>query len=552
MIALVALGWGGARVYRGWQERRLGRAAQQDFAAGRFEAAGIAAERLRQINPESIEAHRIMARLAERNRQAGAIEWRRRALTLEGHTAEDAIALARAALQFGDTSTAEQTLEQLTEREKETAAYHELAAQLAVSRKDPVTAEREYAAAARLDPRNALNRLNLAVMRLPSSDPRIRDDALKVVEELRVDPNLRRPALRALINDAAARRNLERLLGASKELSELEEATFADRVVYLEALRGSNDDRFVPYLTQLQTEAEPDPDKCVYLLSWMNQNSLALLAIDWAKNFGPKILETNGVSIALAESYCALLDWAGLRARLEKANWGNNDFLRRAYIARTFRGLGDERGFSLQWQAAMQAVMGRAEPLLILTRTVGSWGWQNEAIELYWGLTDQPSHRDTALSALHEHYSRAGDTPNLYRVILRTLKLRPGDPKVKNNAAQLALLLGYDPVGNKNSADALYQTQPKNRAFASTYAFAWHVTGNNRKALQIMEGLSEADLNQPDVAAYYGIFLAAAHQTEKAKKYLDLAATAVRLLPEEKALLEKARKLIEQPAVPGN
>ena len=54
-----------------------------------------------------------------------------------------------------------------------------------------------------------------------------------------------------------------------------------------------------------------------------------------------------------------------------------------------------------------------------------------------------------------------------------------------------------------------------------------------------METLTPEQLQSPNIAAYYGMILAAAGQKEKAREYLERGKQAF-LLPEEKALIAKA------------
>ncbi len=56
-----------------------------------------------------------------------------------------------------------------------------------------------------------------------------------------------------------------------------------------------------------------------------------------------------------------------------------------------------------------------------------------------------------------------------------------------------------------------------------------------------MESLKPGQLENPSIAVYYGVLLAASDERAKAGKYLDLAETG-QLLPEEKALLQSAKK----------
>ena len=66
-----------------------------------------------------------------------------------------------------------------------------------------------------------------------------------------------------------------------------------------------------------------------------------------------------------------------------------------------------------------------------------------------------------------------------------------------------------------------------------------------RKRSKIIEGLTAEQLRQPEIAAYYGIILAAAGDRARAGEFLDLGEKAT-LLPQEKALLEKARRSLAQ------
>ena len=62
-----------------------------------------------------------------------------------------------------------------------------------------------------------------------------------------------------------------------------------------------------------------------------------------------------------------------------------------------------------------------------------------------------------------------------------------------------------------------------------------------QQALDVMNKLPPRELEQPAVAAYYGIILAAAGDKSKAAEYIKRGEQA-RLLPEEKALLWRARE----------
>lgn len=113
---------------------------------------------------------------------------------------------------------------------------------------------------------------------------------------------------------------------------------------------------------------------------------------------------------------------------------------------------------------------------------------------------------------------------------------------LKDSLAATGLLLNAPQVKPFDLAREVYEKAPTNAAYVSTYAYSLYVQEKREEALQVIEKLPPADLEKPSIAAYYGVFLQAAGQSDKARKYLDLTSKAT-LLPEERALVEKARSL---------
>src|SRR5436190_20404294 len=87
-------------------------------------------------------------------------------------------------------------------------------------------------------------------------------------------------------------------------------------------------------------------------------------------------------------------------------------------------------------------------------------------------------------------------------------KVRPTDLAVRNNFAQISLLLNLNADQAYRLAREVYEQEPKNSNYAATYAFSLHLQGDVKKALQALAAFSEAELEQPQIAAYYGVLLA--------------------------------------------
>jgi hypothetical protein len=63
---------------------------------------------------------------------------------------------------------------------------------------------------------------------------------------------------------------------------------------------------------------------------------------------------------------------------------------------------------------------------------------------------------------------------------------------------------------------------------------------NFSQALEVMNSLTTAQLSDPAVASYYGVFLAAVGDRQRAKEFLSRGVEA-ELLPQEKELVTKAQ-----------
>ena len=247
---------------------------------------------------------------------------------------------------------------------------------------------------------------------------------------------------------------------------------------------------------------------------------------------------------ALAAAYASLKDWPGLEQLARTTEWPPFDFLRRAYLSRALRGQDKKFPAEQEWMAAQKEASAQPQSLLMLARTVAAWGWETETVDLLWVLAKNDDTKLEALQTLYQHYAKLGDTSGLYRTLLRLVEALPNDLTLQNNLAQISLLLGADVERARKVAAEIKGKEPLNGAYVSTYAFSLYAKGDVKGALQAMDQLSQDQLRDPSVAVYYGVVLAAAGQKEKAREYLRRAAEA-NLLPEEKALVEKAESTLQ-------
>jgi cytochrome c-type biogenesis protein CcmH/NrfG len=527
--------------FRAWQQRRLVAEANALVSQGDYRRASLDARRILQINPQSAEAYRILARVYEKAGTRAALDARRRVMDLGKATPNDLILLARAAIRFDDRATMDVAISKLPASAKETADYHALLADIALAQRDGVEMERQLSQASRLDPANMDYTMRLAALRLGATDRDLRAKGKQTLVEMQKDPVLRREATRFLAEDALRLNLTLTALELARQIDSFPDKTFADQLLLLTALDAAKDKGFDAYLQEMKKTSAEDVEPAAAFLTWLNMHKREREAIDWSATLPPGILGNKLFQIALSDSYVGAKDWTGLQRLVNSGNWGTVDFLRNALHARALRELGNEPQAASQWNEALKKVTADPRQALGLAQTVEKWGWKTEAVDLLWIVAKDPTRGDEALRTLYSYFAKNDDTENLYRVVLHEVELHPDDANVQNNFAQLSLLLQLNQDRGQKAAREVYDKDPKNPAYVSTYAFALHSAGDSKKALKILETLSPEQLRKPEIAAYYGIILAATGDQARAAEYLDLGEKAT-LLPQEKALIEKARR----------
>jgi tetratricopeptide (TPR) repeat protein len=545
LVLFIVIAVVGYHQVRNWQVRRLTAEANALVDRGDYKRAGLDARRILQINPESVDGLRVLARIAERADSRAALELWQRVVAADPGGMENYFSLAKVAIRFGDLKSARSALEKVAPTSKNTARYHELEAEFALVKADGPTVDRELSAAAELDPGNKEYAFRLATLRLGASDAAMRARAQEALKQLQNDKQFRRQATRQLANYALRNGNMADALALARQLQAFPERDFRDRILLLTALYEAKDPALQSAVTNLEAAATQDPDAAGTMIMWLNTHGMSAEAISWSKNLSPQVLSQRSIPLALSDSFITAHEWKSLERLTKNGNWGELDFLRLALCARAFREMGDMTSFGAQWNEAVRKVSADAEKALMLSETASKWGWRGESIDLLWVASKDPAKGEHALQTLYSYFIKSGDTQNFYRVLIHLNERRPGDRDVENNLAQVSLLLGLNTDRGQELARDVHEKDPKNATYASTYAFALYVRGEPNKALNVFSTFSEAQLREPTIALYYGIILAAVGDSERAAPFLELGQQAT-LLPEEKALLEKARRIPAQ------
>ena len=541
ILLLGAVGYFGLSAFRAWQVRRSLAEANALINEGDYKHASLDAQRVLELSPDNADATRVIARSAESAGLRRAIEFWRRVAELSKNAEGDLTAWARCAVRFGDADTASKALDAMPAPGKEAADYHALRSDVALIRHDLVRYEKELLEAKRLDPQDKKYKLALATLHITANDFATHEVGVRELLDLRDDESFHRDAMHRLADDALRRNQITRALEYARELDSLSNRDFSDRLLLLSILKAANEAETQSLLEELKKDASDDAGKIGALIGWMNSQKISAEAVAWIKTLPPTLLVKRTTPLNVTEAFMATSDWDGLRKFCAGTKWDAFDYMRNALAARrALRELGQVQESSQQWKEAVAKVGTRPEQIFGLAELARKWGWQNEAIDLWWLATKDPINAEKTLRKLYDFYAGRRDTQELYRVLVHLEKVRPRDRAVCNNLAQISLLLNLDADRANRLAREVYEQEPKNTNYASTYAFSLYLQGDVKKALQVLAGFSEAELEQPQIAAYYGVMLANSGDFSRAAKFLDLGEKAS-LLPEEEKLVEKAR-----------
>ena len=526
--------------YTEWSANRHSRRAAEYQAKGDHEHALRSARRALEINDRNLQAIRVIAQTLEAMDSREAVEWREKFGEVRPGDAENTLAWAQDVIRQGDTTTAGELIGELKPEHRNGAAYHDVAARVALAKRDLAAAEAHWIEAAQLDPGNDAYRLNLATLRLNSPVSGTRAAALDVLRELSTRPASRLPTLRTMLGDANKRGDAARARDIAASLASAPDATLDDKLTHLGTLRAQKDPAAAALLLELKAANASNPSGVFKLMDWLGRNGMATQALDWAGSLPAEIASKPPVCVAVAEARASDLQWEKLRETLGLTSRDEVDFLRRAFLSRALGRLDDEKGATAAWESSVADAGKSPEGLERLAVTVLDWGWQDRAEQALWKLAGNRKCPRWALDVLWDRSFARGDSLRLYKVSAILANTGPKSIVHRNNAVFLGLLIrDTASATHDKNAETLYKEEPGNPAVVSTLALSLYQRGRVPEAIGLLDLLRPEHLRRPNVALYHGLLLTAAGQSGKAARSLAIAARGP-MLREEKALLAKA------------
>jgi hypothetical protein len=543
-IVVLLLGFCGYRGYQVWKENHLMSLAKIFATRADSRNELLCLQQVLRVNPRNLEACRRMAALSEADRSPSAMIWRERVVELAPDSLDDRLALAQTALIFRDLTTANSTLMTVSEADRKTPSYQNIAGVVAASQNQTAEAEKYFTEAARLEPWNTAPQLNLAVVRLHGSNSL--DIAAARIDLKRISLNatnaaFRVQAMRELVADALRFKDLDNALTLATDLARQTNAIFADKLLRLDILREVKSPDYASALAVYQQEAAKDAANLSDMATWLMVRSKPSIALNWLQSLPTNTQTNQPGALLLAECQALMQNWGDLQDKLKNQDWADLEFLRHAFMSRALLGENLSGASAAEWDLAFKQASDNKSKLIQLFRLAAGWTWLNEGEQILWTIVNRYPEEKWAGDSLQQALIMAGRTRPLMQFYSLQLKRNPNDPKAKNDLAMTAMLLDAEELNPFDLSKAAYDADPKNPSYASTYAFGLYLQKQNADALKVMQQLPPAVLNDPGVAGYYGLILKA-NGVANANTYLNLALAKSLMLPEEKKMFEQAAK----------
>jgi len=536
---LLLLGYSGYRAYELWKQTHWMTLAKEYSAKGDGHNEFLCLEHVLELNPRDIEGCRMMANLAEASGSPSALAWRKKVVDLDPNAVEDRLALAQTAVFARDYNTAASALAAVDASGGKNAVYYNIMGQMALGMGNSGEAESNFAEAIRLDPSNPAPQLSLAVVQLHGTNSLDMAEAritLRRVSMVSTNAGVSSQAQRELVMDALRYRDYNTALWYSKQLVQPTNALFYDKLMRLDVLKATESPEYNSALAASERDAASDPSDLYNLVLWFIKYRMPSQALSWMQTL-PANTQTN-LPVAMLSAQCQMLvkNWSGLQNALSRENWGGLEYMRQAYAARALREQGLSEASKAQWDVALRSANGQDDNLKALLRMATAWNWQDEAQQILWNIVNNYPQEQWAEPELGRLLLAGGNTRPLMELYSMEANRNPSDLDSKNNVALAALLLHAQEMNPYDIARQVYEADPTNSSYASTYAFALYLQGKNSQALKIMQQIPAHELwVNNSVAGYYGLILNASGDHARAMTYLKHALQG-QLLPEERAL----------------
>ncbi len=542
VFALAAAGWFARPVYRHFKERHSVKQAETFFARADYRGAFLSVRQALLINSNNLPATKIMARLMDLGQSPAALAWQQRVADLEPDVTNQ-LMLASEGLHHQNPPFAltAKILRELSASASNRVEFQVIATELALRMNRTAEAQAHLESALELQPTNRQFQINLATLQLGATNPAIAETGRDELKKFVADTNFAAQALRSLVADRLAQKDLPAALNYSTQLTATAQAGVSDGLQQLDILHALQRTNGASRLKFTQQLAATNAPAAALVAAWMVANGRVADAADWLNHLPPEVQAQLPARLALVDCYLANQDWPALMNFTSKGDWHDAEFLRMAFLSHALSELGISFAAETDWKIAAGRAGENLSSLAALSDLAARWDLKPEREDLLRQIVRKFPEAGNAGQELQRIYFNAGNTRKLNELYGTLLAAFPENIDIKNNSAATSLLLRTNLPQAYSMAKENYDRKPDSPSVVSTYAYALDLEGRAQEGLVVMEKLDPASLEKPSIALYYGVLLAATGKTDKAAHYFQLAQAQGGLLPEEKGLIKISR-----------
>lgn len=527
---LLAAAAGGWWWFSARMNTRASSRAEAFLAQYDFRSAQLTLEQAVQVNPGSVEARRALANFYDQIGLARAVPRWREVVVMEEADA-DRFKLIESALRFQEWDRASAALEEVSEAGRATLSYHQLAAAVALIRRDSTVLGRHLAEMDRLAPGNARTQVSLASLRVRSPDQATAAAAWAELEALARSDKVRIHATLALLLSQSSSVSpglpalAKRILPTGPAADQAEVAPLTALIAYMKA------------------QPQPTPEDAAALVDWMATRGLSHEALAWLETLDPASRTGPSVLSACANAAGQMQDWRLLHRYLDEGAWGrvNGDVLDLAFASNVQRErLGQSKGRAT-FGDAIELAAPSLPDLKVLDRLCALWRLPEENEAVWRQMTVSFPKEPVAWAALFTVAEKAGKSAEFAKLAKDRAQAVPRDASTRALDLYVSVLVRQaNPTALETARSALLQSDalPDERAAGALLLLRENTPA---EAIIAFSPIVAQLPRYPRAAFIYGIVLTAAGQTDEGAKFLALLPPE-RRLPEEKKLLADATR----------
>lgn len=524
-----------------WDSWRQGTALEQveEFAAQNdYRNALLALRRATQSDPSDPRVWRKAAEFLARIGSPEVVVARRNLTRLEPADMGVKVALVTEALRFNDLESAAEGLALLDEGARQDAAFHRLAAAVALALGEWDKVEEHLRALIEASPEDYAARFNLAAMQVWSDDEDVMAAAGVELARLCTRPEVRvRAALERLKLAAMSR---------SPTLVDQEVAylvrTFDPSLAGLRLLQNDSSEPpgWSTLLHQLKTMSADSSEDAALVARWLSDIGLEIEALNWIEGLDEAVRSAPRLTGTLLDLAAQTNDLVLLREVLESGRMGRIPFNTIALVVAArvqAMEIGTARA-QPTWRDAINSSATSLSGLRVLARLGGIWREHAEVNLALEKIVELYPREVWACEALRVNYAATGEMDLMWRLYQLWAPRVPQNLKVQTTWIMLAAVLNRMGPDQLAKADELWAqaADPVDPALVLAMIAATWRNGDAERAQLYFERMPVGAEREARVLLWRAI-LAAERDDEVTLRY------ALRTLPQEDLMVEEGQLL---------